>query len=353
MDRFMQAARYYGIGDIRIEEVARPRAGPGEALLKVGAAGICATDLRIYTNGQPRIPPGSVRILGHELAGEIVEVGKGVTWLEVGMRVGVAPNIGCGLCEQCVAGWTNLCASGQALGISLDGGFAQYMLIPAAAIRLGNVVPIPDHLTYSLAALAEPLSSCLNGQEAVGVGVNDVVLIIGAGPIGAMHVVLAKLAGAGTVISSGWPESRLEVARSLGADITLTERGEALKAAMMEATDGQGAHVVIVAAGSPQAQEEALGMVRRQGRINFFAGLPGEKPLIQFNSNLVHYRQLLVTGTTGSNIRQYRAATDLLATGRIQVAPLVSALLPLNRFLEGMGRSRAKKEMRILVEPPL
>lgn len=347
----MRAAVFHGIGDIRLEEMPRPRPGTGGAVVKVGAAGICGTDLRIYANGHHRIPPGTVRVLGHELAGEIVELGQDTPGLEVGMRVGVAPNIGCGVCGECVAGWTNLCVDYGAIGISLDGAFAEYVRIPAQAVRQGNVVEIPDSIPYRTAALAEPLSSCLSGQEAIGVGVNDVVLILGAGPIGVMHALLAKLAGARKVVVSGWPDDRLRKAEEHGADVIVNPKQEDLKAAVMEASHGLGADVVIVAVASPAAQEEALELARRRGRINYFAGLPGERPVIRFNSNLVHYRQLTVTGTTGSNLRQYHAAVDLLAGGRVNLTGLVSTRLPLDRFPEGIERAQTKKEMRILVEP--
>ncbi len=351
MTKSMRAAVYQGIGDISIEDVPRPRPGRGEALLKVGATGICGTDVRIYANGHHRIPSGTLRVLGHELAGEIVEVGEGVPGLAVGMRVGVAPNIGCGVCAQCVSGWTNLCPDYKAFGISLDGGFAEYMLITAEAIRQGNVVSVPDHTPYTAAALAEPLSCCFNGQEAVGVGRDDVVLIIGAGPIGIMHLLLAKLSGARTVIVSEVSETRLQQAREHGADVLVNPEREDLRAAVLQASQGQGASVVIVAAAVAHAQEEALELASQQGRINFFGGLPKDRPLIQIDSNLIHYKQLVVTGTTGSNVRQYRATMNLIAAGRLQVDGLVSAILPLDRFRVGIERTQSGKEMRILVEP--
>jgi len=347
----MKAALFYGIEDIRIEDVHRPRPGAGEALLRIRAAGICGTDLRIFANGHHRIPPGARRILGHELAGEIVEVGPGVSGLQPGMRVGVAPNVGCGACAQCVSGWTNLCPDYTAFGIGLDGGFAEYMLITADAIRQGNVMTIPENIPYSSAALAEPLSCCYNGQEAVGLGRDDVVLIIGAGPIGLMHALLARLSGARVVIVSEVSEARLQQAAACGVDILVNPERKDLNRAVMEASRGQGASVVIVAAAAPRAQEQALELAGRQGRINFFGGLPKDRPWIQINSNLIHYKQLVVTGTTGSNVRQYRSTLNLIIQGRVQMGPLVSARLPLDRLHEGIERSRTGQELRIVVEP--
>lgn len=346
----MQAAVYRGTGRIELDERPDPEPGPGEVLLKVGVSGICGTDLRIYEHGHSRIPEGTSRILGHELAGELAAVGSSVRGLEPGMRVAVAPNVGCGICDECVSGWTNLCESSEAFGITLDGGFAAYMRVTAPAVRQGNVVSIPDGVPLVHAALAEPLSCCLNGQEAVSLGVDDVVLVIGDGPIGAMHVMLAQLSGARKVLVSGHSQSRLEQIRSLGADWALDPREEDLESAVLEASAGRGASAVIVAAGDPAAQREALRLTARRGRVNFFAGLAGDAQ-VELDTNLIHYRQLVVTGTTGSNLRQYRAALNLMAAGRIDVSPLVSERLPLADIQRGIERAQAGESMRVLVEP--
>jgi L-iditol 2-dehydrogenase len=259
--------------------------------------------------------------------------------------------MGCGVCTQCVAGWTNLCADYTAFGISLDGAFSEYMLVTADAIRQGNIVPIPDHIPFSVAALAEPLSCCFNGQEAVNLGCDDVVLIVGAGPIGIMHLLLARLSGARAVIVSELSETRRRQAEAHGADVVVNPQQENLQEAVLAASSGEGASVVIVAAPAPRAQEQSLDLAARRGRINFFGGLPKDNPNIQFNSNLVHYKQLIVTGTTGSNVRQYRASMNLIAAGRIGLDSLIGAQLPIGRILEGIERSKAGEEMRILVDP--
>ncbi len=347
----MKAAVYHGIGDIRVETVSQPEPAPGQAVLKVGAVGICGTDLRILANGHHRIPAGTARILGHELAGEIVAVGEGVSGLAVGMRVGIAPNMGCGVCAQCVSGWTNLCRDYTAFGISLDGAFAEYMLITAEAIRQGNVTPIPGDTPYPVAALAEPLSCVFNGQEAVNVGPGDVVLVVGAGPIGLMHVMLARLRGARAVMVSELSDSRLEQAAAYGADVLVNPEREDLPEAVREASQGRGADVVIVAAPAPEAQALALEGAACQGRINFFGGLPKDRPHARLNVNRIHYQQLIVTGTTGSNVRQYRACMSLIGAGRLQLDGLASAVLPLDRIHEGIERSRSGQELRILLDP--
>lgn len=346
----MRAVVYRGDGKINFTDIPRPRPGPGEALLRVIACGICGTDLRILKSGHHRIPTGTPRVLGHELAGEIVEVGEGVD-LTIGTRVGVAPNIGCGTCIQCVSEWPNLCADYDAFGVSLDGGFAEYMLITTEAIQQGNVVVVPDHVLPQETALAEPLSCCLNGQEAVSVGVGDIVLIVGAGPIGVMHVMLARLSGARMILVSELTEARLKEAEIHGADVIINPEKDDLLTAVRDLTHGHGVDVVIVAASSRKAQEQALELVASRGRINLFGGLQRGDSMVSLDANLIHYKQLVITGTTGSNVRQYRSAINLIASKRILIEDLISGRLPLDQFDEGIRRSQSVREMRIVLEP--
>jgi len=347
----MLAVVYHSLGDIRVEEVERPSIGEEEALLRVKAASICGTDLRIYASGHFKIPPGTSRVLGHELAGEIVEVGFKVRGLEVGMGVGIAPNIGCGTCVQCIQGHSNLCPHYEAFGISLDGAFAQYMCIPAEAIRQGNIVSLPQNLSYEEAVLNEPFSCCYNGILACDIRPGDVVLIVGAGPIGIMNLLLASLSGASKVIISEMIEERRTRALEFGADLAINPAKEDLTAAIGEATDGRGVDVIILAAPSPEAQEQALELVAPQGRINFFSGLPKGKEFIRFNSNRVHYKELVVTGTTGSNNYQYRKTMAILGSGRVDLSGLISATFPLERALEAFELAKSRKALKVLLTP--
>jgi len=347
----MRAAVFRGPGEIQLEEMPIPHPALGEALMRVGCAGICATDLRIFKSGHHRIPIGTTRILGHELAGEIVETGDGVIGLAPGMHVGVAPNVGCGICRECVTGWTNLCQDYQAFGISLDGAFAEYMLITAQAIRQGNVMVIPPDTSYPAAALAEPLSCCLNGQEAVRVGPDDIVVIVGAGPIGIMHLLLAKLRGARRVVVSEVSQPRLLQAIQAGAQSVVNPQEQRLREVVLEISEGRGADVVVVAAGSAEAQAESLELAGRRGRIVFFGGLRKDQPMAHVNANLIHYGQLLVTGTTGSSVRQYRSALQMITDGRIDARALIGDVLPLEKVHEGFRRTESAGEMRIILQP--
>lgn len=177
----MLAARFYGAGDIRIEEIKKPRISKDEILVKVKSAALCGTDLRMYRHGLANNASLPIT-LGHEFSGVIAEVGAEVSHYTEGMEVVVAPNMGCGVCRQCVQGNTHHCPDYKALGIHLDGGFAEYVRIPKEAVVQGNVMPIPAGLSFEEAALVEPLSSVYSGLERCQVGLGDYVLIIG-GPL--------------------------------------------------------------------------------------------------------------------------------------------------------------------------
>lgn len=347
----MLAAVYHGPGDIRVEEVERPSIGEEEALLRVRAASICGTDLRIYSSGHFKIPSGTSRILGHEFAGEVAAVGSMVKSFTPGMRIAIAPNIGCGVCEQCIQGHNHLCPTYEAFGISLDGAFSEYMLIPKEAIHQGNIVPLPEGVSFEEAALNEPFSCCYNGSRACQIEPGDSVLIVGAGPIGIMHLFLASLSGAPRIIISEMIEERLAKALELGADLAINPEKEDLPAAIGEATDGRGVDVIIVAAPSPAAQEQALDLAAPQGRINFFGGLPQGREFINFNSNRVHYKQLMVTGTTGSSNYQYRKSMEIIGSGKIDLSPLISARFPLSKVKEAFTLAASKKAMKVLITP--
>lgn len=180
----MKAARLYGQGDIRVEEIKIPEINEDEVLLQVKAAFICGTDVRFFINGKPGIDSNNPRVLGHEFAGIIEKVGSRVSVYTTGMRVSVAPNYGCGVCDICIGGNTQMCGKALALGVSIDGGFAEYVKIPANAVRQGNITPIDDNTGFEEAALAEPLSCVYNAYERIGINPGDKVLVIGAGPIG-------------------------------------------------------------------------------------------------------------------------------------------------------------------------
>lgn len=320
----MRAAVYFGPNDLRVEERGLPAIGPDEALLRVIACGICGTDRRIISGGHRHFPAGVRRVPGHEIVGEIVDAGaEVVSGLPKG-TVFLAPNMGCGHCRECLSGNNNLCADFQAVGITLDGGFADYVRIPAAAIAQGNIIPLPANVDPLAATLIEPLACVIRGQDPLDIGSGDQVLIVGAGPIGILHAMLARLKGAGRIIvADRWP-ARLAMAERMGADTAFKVGEEDLASVVARETNGRGADVVIVAAPSPEAMAAALKLAALRGRIAWFAGLPKDHATIAVDANLVHYRELRITGTTASSTLDCRRSAEMVGSGRLDPEPLVS-----------------------------
>lgn len=347
----MLAAVYHGPDDLRVEEVPRPVIGDEEVLLKVLNASICGTDLRILHGGHRKYPNGTIRIPGHEMVGEIAAIGARVSGFEPRQRVFVAPNMGCRHCHLCATGNNNICPNSDALGITLDGGFAEYVRIPAAAVKQGNLAPLGDDVDSAAAALIEPMACVLRGQDAVNVGNGDVVLIVGAGPIGVMHTLLARLRGAASIIVSDSHVERREYARQLGADRVVDWRNEDLEAIVRAETGDAGTDVVIVAAPSSTAQEEAVRLAAMRGRINFFGGLPASSATIQLDANLVHYKELMVTGTTACSTSDCQRATALVNSGRLNLAPLISQRFPLRQASEAFAAAANRSMLKIALEP--
>lgn len=346
----MLAAVYHGPNDLRLETRERPTIGPDEALLRVVNTGICGTDLRIIHGGHRKYSNGIVRVPGHEVVGDIVDTGNQVSGLEIGQRVVVAPNFGCGHCRQCVAGDNNLCANFGAIGITVDGAFAEYMRIPAAMIVQGNLIPIDQDVDPAAAALIEPFACVLRGQAPLHIGPEDVVLVVGAGPIGVMHIMLTRLKGAQRVIVSELSAARLPQALELGADRGVNVAEEDLARVIQEETDGHGADVIITAAPAHRAQEDALSLAAIGGRINYFGGLPKDRPTITFDSNLVHYKELIVTGTTACSTRDCWRAAEIVKAGRIDLAQVVGERYPLQEIHAAFEAAENRTALKIVVE---
>lgn len=351
MVQAMLAAVYHGPNDLRVESRPVPEIQAGEVLIRVISTGVCGTDVRILHGEHRKYPPGTARVPGHEVVGDVVQVGAGVEGLEPGERVFVAPNMGCGHCRQCVSGNNNRCANYQAIGITIDGSFAEYVRLPAEAARQGNLIPIRKELQPEAAALIEPFACVVRGQDALNVQAGEVVLVIGAGPIGVMHAMLAQLRGAGKVIVSELLPERVEQARRLGVERVVDPQEEDLAALIAEETAGEGADIVIVAAPSQRAQETALELAGIGGRINFFGGLPKDRPTIQFNSNLVHYKELLVTGTTACSTADCRKAAAIFNSQRIDLSRMIGARFPLESAREALSAAEQGRSLKVIIEP--
>lgn len=318
----MLAARMFGKNDIRVQEVPTPTPGRGEILIKVRSAAVCGTDIRMITNGVAGINEEHPRILGHEIAGVIEALGENVSSYSVGQRVAIAPNMGCGICEPCIRGNGHLCPDYKALGINLDGGFAEYCVVPEIAVRGGNVCILDDGVSFDDGAVNEPLSCVCNGFEHADIRPGDRVLIIGAGPIGIMHCALALMAG-GVVYLSDISKDRLDSAKAIYPKIN-TLFGDT-KQELMKATNGYGADAIITACPVPAVQSLAVELAALGGRVIFFGGIPADKEPIAINTNLVHYKQLILSGTTRASLAQYRKTLNYISSGVLDISPLVTA----------------------------
>lgn len=347
----MLAAVYHGPNDLRVEQVPMPKISKGEMLIKVLSASICGTDLRIFHGNHRMYAPGTVRIPGHEVVGTIAELGVDVSGYTVGQRVFCAPNTGCGHCLQCITGNNNLCASYDAIGVTSDGGFAEFVRIPANSVRQGNVILLDNKVDSAVAALMEPFACVLRGQNALRMQPGEVVLIIGAGPIGVMHIKLAKARGAGRVIVSEPIADRAEQAKRMGADRVVNPMTENLKEVLGQESQGRGADIIIVAAPVHVAQEAALDLAAISGRINFFGGLPKDKPTINFDSNIVHYKELVITATTACSTADCWQATQMVNSGLIDLSDVVSQRFPLKDAVQAFAAAEDRKSLKIVLEP--
>lgn len=218
----------------------------------------------------------------------------------------------------------------MAFGIGIDGGFAEYMLLPAKAIAHGNIIPVKDGTDFDQFALNEPLSCCYNGLEYAEFSAGDTLLIIGAGPIGIMHTLLANLMGASKVIVSEMSDERLEQVKQFGADVAVNPTRQNLKKIIMGETDGRGVDVAITACPVSQAHNQALECLAPLGRINFFGGLPKDRPMTTINANLLHYNYLKIVGTSRQSIKQYMTTLRLIEKKKIDLSPLISGRFTLN-----------------------
>ncbi|MDG4782304.1 zinc-dependent dehydrogenase [Micromonospora sp. WMMD961] len=346
----MKVVRFHAPGDVRIEDASEPAPGPAEVKIRVRACSTCGTDVKISRFGHHHIAPP--RVMGHEIAGEIIEVGGDVTGWRPGDRVQVIAAIPCGECAECRRGRMTVCPNQVSMGYHFDGGFAEYAVVPHNVLAVDGLNRIPEGLSFAEASVAEPLACVLNGQNLAGVGEGDDVVVVGSGPIGCLHVRLARSRGAARVFLVDLNRDRLDLAANLvQPDAAICGAETDVVDAVLKLTEGRGADVVITATAAGAAQEQAVQMTARQGRISFFGGLPKDKPVIPLDSNLVHYRELTIVGANGSSPEHNKEALRLIANGSVPVADLITHRLPLDRALDAFGIVARGEAIKVTIEP--
>ena len=346
----MIGAVFRGPGRLEVGELEAPEIGPGEVLVKVGANTVCGTDVRILRGEKTRGISRNV-VLGHELAGHVAEVGSKLQGYEVGAPAALHPIISCLRCYYCRRGMENVCKNIRIVGNAVDGGLEEYVRVPAEAVAAGNLFVAREDLPSEYLALAEPLSCCVNGLEKHRVELDEAVLVMGAGPIGLFHLQLSLLAGARTVIVRNPSAPRRRLASDLGATVTVDPTSEDLPAAVAEHTDGLGVDVAVICIGKPQLVNDAMRLTRKGGRVNVFAGLAGEG-WAEVEANLIHYNELVVTGSANTRRSDFETAVRLIESGRVEVEKIVTHRFPLTEAVEAIETSAVGGEgLKVAVMP--
>jgi len=346
----MKALVLFGPGNYKICERERPDCPDRGLLVKVLACGLCGSDLRTLQSGHRNIV--YPRIIGHEIAGIVEETGKNYSgeW-KTGDVLAIGPMVYCFKCIFCRQGRHELCANTREIAQQWDGGFAEYIAIPEEAVSFGTISRVPADLPPYLATLSEPASSCVHAQMKAGIGLSDSVVIFGCGPVGCMHVVLARARGARKIIVVDVSDDRLRMCGQFGPDVCVNSANEDLYGTVSRETDGLGADVVITANPVGETQIQAMEIARKGGRIVLFGGLPHGNSKPGIDTNLIHYKGLTVIGISTFNLEHYRLALDCLATGVIPAEKIVTHTMSLEDIDDAIRLAKEGKALKIVLKP--
>ena len=345
--RMMKAAIFEGIENIVVREVPIPVCQEDGILIKVESCGICGGDIRNYHNG---LRAGVERqIMGHEIGGIVEEVGSKISKFKIGDRVAIAPDVSCGECYYCRRGLVNLCVDHRMLGTHWPGGFAQYVYLPSEVLQRGFVELIPASMSYDEAAIGEPASSVIACQEYNNVGLGDVVVIIGDGPIGCLHIEIAKARGASKTIIVG--KKKLYLAEQFKPDFMISSINQNPVDEVLKITDGLGADVVICANPVTDTQQQAVEMVRKRGKVILFGGAPKSKPMTNLNSNTIHYNEITVVGAFSYPAIGLEQSVRFIHEGKISAKKYISKLVTLEEIPAGIAFAKEGKGLKVVIKP--
>jgi L-iditol 2-dehydrogenase len=336
----------HGPGNLELRNVPEPEINPDEVLIRVRACGICGSDLKIEDDHHPYTPPV---VVGHEFAGEISQVGANVEGWEIGDRVVSEQHThACGRCRQCLTGNAFACASKRAPGYFVDGAFAEFIKIPHWLLHR-----IPDNINFIEAAFSEPAAVAAHGMlERTGIAPEDVVLVLGCGPIGIAAAKMAQIAGASKVIITGIDRDervRLPKARELGIDYVVNVAQDDLAGLVRELTGGEGADVVIELAGAIPAIQQAFRLTRRLGRVGIIGQPPTDEVAIPYREAL--FRALTVVFSYSSKFTSWEKVLSLFERRAIRPADFITHVLPLDQWKQGYELSRNGEAVKVVLEP--
>lgn len=346
----MKAAIQTGVRQFEVREVPDPAVPDDGVILRVTACGVCGSDLRRWREGLPAGVDGIIP--GHEIAGEVIAVGVRVAHIAVGDRLALGPDIHCGRCWYCQRGLFNLCDHTHFLGITpgYPGGFAEKLAVTGEVLANGIVHPIPAGLPDEIAALAEPCSSVLASHLKTNTSLNDVVVVIGAGPIGALLVMTAKVRGARALIVVR-SERRRELVARFAPDAIIDSSREDMVARVRELTHGLGADIAICANPDASTQAAAVQMVRKGGKVVLFGGLPKASPMTTLDSNRIHYGEIEVIGAFSYHPTAHAMALDLFARGVIPIDRLITHRFSLNEIDAAFATADSGEGLKVIITP--
>lgn len=333
----MQAAVVYGKGDVRVESVEIPSIREDEVLVKIIYASICPSDMRYYLGTKEVKEP---MILGHEASGVVAKVGGKVNKFKVGDKVVVNSDYKCGKCYYCKRGLQNFCEN----QITSDGCFAQYKAVPVKSLY-----HMTDETDMLEASCTEPLACVLNGSGRANIKLGSTVAIVGAGPIGLMHLQVAKLKGASRIIVFEPIDSRREMALKLGATEVYPVFNEEVLSIINDSTDSLLCDSVIVTIGVPAVMEDVVDLVGNNGTLLYFAGVHPHK-LIGIDPNIIHYRQILITGSSDYPLEYFETALNLISKKQIQIRPIISDIFPIGEAEKAFENIVNKKALKTVIK---
>lgn len=337
----MKAAVFYGKNDLRVEERALPPIGKDEVLVRVHACGICGTDVHIFCGDQGAAPTPPNTVLGHEFAGEVVEVGSAVTAVASGDKVCIDPNKLCGACDFCRRGIGHFCDSMIGIGTTVDGGFAEYCVVPAS-----QVFKVADTLSYEQAAMTEPVSCCLHGIELCHIGCGDTVMVIGCGMIGLILLQLAKLSGAAHIIAVEPMEEKRNQALRLGADIAVNPKSEDV-AEVLNRHGLEQIDVVIECVGRVETIEQAISLAGKHATVMMF-GLTKPEDKIQVKPFEIFKKEIILKSSY-INPYTFPAAIRLIESGKIDVSSMIYQTQPLDALPQILADSQKRGAGKIII----